>query len=228
LNEKNDDMHSESHAGDAPAVGHPTPRLRPVGVTTPARSRHSQHRSTRRALRAALLVTLGVLALVLVLGWVYTTALRARIENTTTLLARQDARVAELERELVDLRAQRDAFASGRLPGLVPIEYDRAFPIERQYVRNVIFTAAGTRADHRYEYRIVLANGGAAALHPAVRLLFFDDRGIQVGESDVARDAVGAPTGLEALLQPGETRGYTAVMTLERDATPHYFLVVVE
>jgi hypothetical protein len=188
-------------------------------------SRHSQHRSTRRALRAALFVTLGLFGLVLVLGWVYTTALHARATAAADRVAVLENEAAQLKLELTTLRTERDALASGRLPGLIPLEYDHALAIEQQYVRNVIFTETGTSGQRRYEYRLVIANPGPTPLRPAVRLLFFDERGIQVGESVIEEDAAGSST--EAWLLPSETRSYSAVVELQHDAVPRYFLLVI-
>jgi hypothetical protein len=101
-------------------------------------ARNAQHRSTRRALRAALFVTLAMFGLVLVLGWVYTTALRARATVAADRVAVLENESTQLKLELTTLRAERDALASGRLPGLIPLEYDRALAIE-QHNRNVIF-----------------------------------------------------------------------------------------
>jgi cell division protein FtsB len=191
-------------------------------------ARHTKHHSTRRALRAALYLTLSVFALVLLFGWLYTTALRARLESQGTRLAAQEGALAQARAEVAALRAEREALATGRLPGLTPLEYDRAFQIDRGYVRNVIFTATGTSGAQRYEYRLVVENPGTTMLQPAVRLLFFDDAGIQVGESVLGRDATSTPGGAGAWVEPGETRSYTGLVALAREATPRYFLVVVE
>jgi hypothetical protein len=191
-------------------------------------SRHSRHHSTRRALRAALIVTLGALVLVLVFGWVYTNVLRGRAAADAERVALRERELAELKLELESLRGERDALATGRLPGLLPLEYDRALELGQQYLRNVIFTQTGTSGERRYEYRVIVANPGPAPLRPAVRLLFFDARGIQVGESDVEREGGGAATGTGAWLQPNETRSYTAVVQMREGSEPRYFLPVVE
>jgi hypothetical protein len=191
-------------------------------------ARQAQHRSTRRALRAALYVTLTLFGLVLVLGWVYTTAMRARLTAATDHIAVLESEAAGLKLELTTLRTERDALASGHLPGLVPLEYDRALPIEQQYVRNVIFTETGTAGAPQYEYRLVVANPGPGPLHPTVRLLFFDERGIQVGESRVEEDAGASAADTGSWLQPNETRSYSAVVALQHEAAPRYFLLVVQ
>jgi cell division protein FtsB len=191
-------------------------------------ARHAHHKSTRRALRAALIVTLVVFGLVLVVGGVYTMALRARAAAYGDRIAAQDNEVAQLRSELQDLRSERDVLASGRLPGLVPMEYDRALPLEQQYVRNIIFTQTGTSELPRYEYRLVVANGGTAPLRPAVRLLFFDERGIQVAESLVTEEASAAQPAAAAWLQPNETRSYSALVQLQHHSSPRYFLLVVQ
>jgi len=204
-----------------PASAHPgRPRVR--------ETRHSQHRSTRRALRAALVLTLCLFGLVVLLGWVYTTALRARVTTSTDRIAVLEHEAAQLKLELATLRTERDTLATGHLPGLVPLEYDRALPIEQQYVRNVIFTATGTSGQPRYEYRLVIANPGPAPLHPAVRLLFFDERGIQVGESSIEHDASASAGGTDNWLLANETRSYSAVVQLQHEAIPRYFLLVIQ
>jgi hypothetical protein len=220
---------------DPPAEAQPAP----LATTPPPTSRRSRqreyearrsrHHSTRRALRAALIVALGALVLVLVMGWVYTTALRARGAADAERIAVRENELAQLKLELESLRSERDALATGRLPGLIPVEYDRALELQQQYVRNVIFTQTGTSGEKRYEYRLIVANPGPAPLRPAVHLLFFDERGIQVGESDVERDAgPGRAGGTGAWLQPNETRSYTAVVAMREGAVPRYFLLVVQ
>jgi cell division protein FtsB len=220
--------------GAARSVLGATPPPLPLGTRDPRQrtrsreSRRERHKSTRRALRAALLVSLLALALVLAVGAVYTTALRARATAASERVAAQDAELDRLRLELQGLREERDSLASGRLPGLIPLEYDRALPLEQQYVRNIIFTRTGTSAAPQYEYRLVLENGAAAPLRPAVRLLFFDARGIQVAESLVSDDSASGQPATAAWLQPGETRSYTAPLRLQREAEPRYFLLVAE
>jgi hypothetical protein len=179
-------------------------------------------------LRAALIVALGALVLVLALGWAYTNALRARAAADAERIALRENELVQLKLELDSLRSERDALATGRLPGLIPVEYDRALELEQQYVRNVIFTQTGTSGQRRYEYRLIVANPGPAPLRPAVHLLFFDERGIQVGESDIERDAGAGSSGTGAWLQPNETRSYTAVIEMREGAVPRYFLLVVQ
>jgi len=191
-------------------------------------SRHSRHHSTRRALRAALIVALGMLVLVLVFGWVYTHALRARAAADAERIWQRETEVAQLKLELESLRSERDALAGGRLPGLIPLEYDRAIETGQPYIRNVIFTQTGTSGEQRYEYRMIIANPGPAPLRPAMHLIFFDERGIQVGESDVERDAASGASGTGAWLQPNETRSYTSVVEMRDGAVPRYFLLVAQ
>jgi len=220
---------------DPPAEAQPAP----LHATTPPpgfrpnrqreyEARRARHHSTRRALRVALIVALGALVLVLVLGWAYTNALRTRAAANAELIALRENELAQLKLELESLRSERDALATGRLPGLIPVEYDRALELEQQYVRNVIFTQTGTSGQQRYEYRLIVANPGPAPLRPAVHLLFFDERGIQVGESDVERDAGAGASGTGVWLQPNETRSYTAVVEMREGSVPRYFLLVVQ
>jgi hypothetical protein len=191
-------------------------------------SRHSRHHSARLGLRVALVIALATLVLVLVFGWVYTNTLRARAVVDAERIAERETEVAQLELELESLRSERDALATGKLPGLIPLEYDRALELGQQYVRNVIFTQTGTSGERRYEYRMIIANPGPAPLRPAVRLLFFDERGIQVGESDVEREAGGAVSDTGSWLQPNETRSYTAAVQIREGSEPRYFLPVIE
>jgi hypothetical protein len=229
------EVYRTTNATDQPAgtpdATHIAPRLAAGSAHNGRRgheSRHSHHHSTRRALRAALIVSLCTLGLVLLFGWVYTHALRARTAAGAERNAQLETEIAQLKLELESLRGERDALATGKLPGLIPLEFDRAIEPGRPYVRNVIFTQTGTRGDQRYEYRMVIANPGPAPLRPAARLLFFDERGIQVGESDVDRDAAAGASETGAWLQSGETRSYTSVVEMREGATPRYFLLVVQ
>ena len=74
----------------------------------------------------------------------------------------------------------------------------------------------------------MIADPGPAPLHPAVRLLFFDERGIQVGESSIEHDGAASTGGTDTWLLPNETRSYSAVVQLQHEAIPRYFLLVIQ
>ncbi len=155
-------------------------------------------------------------------------SLYAKELNEVTILQHQQERelqklrpmVARLEKEIADLVEE-------RIPGLHPLVFDEVISVDQQYVRNIIFTLIGTEEDRRYEYKLTLKNNGLTAVHPIVKILFFDQLGIQVANSTIGVDESGDPT-LD-VLERGEVRSYTKVIDLSDDGhQAHYFMVMVD
>ncbi len=187
-------------------------------------SRHSHHYRTH------LIYGLGTLSGILFLGLLIVAiklSLYAKELNDVTILQhKQERELANLRPTVTRLENEVAELVQGRLPGLYPLVFDQVIAVEKQYVRNIIFTLIGKQADRRYEYKLTLKNNSLTAVHPIVRILFFDQLGIQVASSVIGVDETGDPT-LD-VLERGEVRSYTKTIDLSEDQKALYFLVDVD
>ncbi len=120
---------------------------------------------------------------------------------------------------------ERDLLVKGRIPELLPVEYDVAIDINEENIRNIIFTLARNGSNKIYEYRIVLSNETLAIIHPKVEILVFNDVGMQIGMAQISTSDATSGSGRPSL-DPGEVRSYTGVIQLTRSEEPRYFLLV--
>ncbi len=173
-----------------------------------------------------LLIALWLLTFLALLGVSLKLSLTAKELYQTTVLQRKQAQeLARLRPRVSALEAQLDELVHGRLPGLRPLEFDKVIPVDKDYVRNILFTQTGKPGDYRYEYKLTLKNDGLTAVHPIVRVLFFDRAGIQVASSSIGVDRDGQPT-LD-VLERGEVRSYDQEVPSLRGKEARYFRVEV-
>lgn len=148
----------------------------------------------------------------------------ARETNYLTVIERKQARELEAMRpELDQLKAEVAELVKSRIPNLNPLKFDEVITVEEGYVRNIVFTLAKKNDVKQYEYKMVMDNRGLTAVHPDIKLLFFNHIGIQVGGSEIGVDKDGEPT-LE-VLERGEIRTRSSVVELSEEADPSYFLI---
>ncbi|MGB5339710.1 MAG: hypothetical protein WBO06_11520 [Gammaproteobacteria bacterium] len=145
-------------------------------------------------------------------------------ERTVLELRKQTSTLQKMSRELETVRAERDQLVKGRIPELLPVEFDVAIDINEQNIRNIIFTLARNGSNKIYEYRIVLNNETLAIIHPKVEILAFNDVGIQIGMAQISTSDATSGSGRPSL-DPGEVRSYTGVIQLTRNEEPRYFLL---
>ena len=115
----------------------------------------------------------------------------------------------------------------GRIPNLMPLEFDVTVPSDQAYLKNISFTLTGTASDKQYEYRAVLHNDRLADIQPDVSILLFDALGIQVGKAKLSKNHT-TSNAQQDDLKPGETRAYSSRISLDREAEPSYFLIEVK
>ncbi|MCP3868601.1 MAG: hypothetical protein GY703_10985 [Gammaproteobacteria bacterium] len=134
-------------------------------------------------------------------------------------LAQLGPRVAQLERENAQL-------VKGKLPGLIPLLIDEVLPVQKKYVRDIVFTQAGKGDNKRLEYRVILDNQSSDAVQPKVEVLMFDQNGVQIGYSRLTSEK--NPTKPPRVLDVGETRSHAARLTFTWSDNPAYFLVSID
>ena len=202
----------------------PIERRRRARRQSPDTHRHSR----RRHLRVIyLLGALSSILFLLLLAVSIRLSLYAKeVHDLTVLQHKQELELQTLRPKVARLEAEVADLVQGRLPGLKPLEFDKVIPIDKKYVRNVIFTLIGTEDDHRYEYKLTLKNDGLTGVHPIVRVIFFDHLGIQLGDSTIGVDRDNVPT-LD-ILERGEVRSYNKVVQLPDGKQPRYFKIEVD
>lgn len=133
------------------------------------------------------------------------------------------AELAMARPELEKLREEVEALVSGRLPHLSRLELDKVVPLNKEYVKNVTFSVAGTSKEQHHEFKMVMHNSGLLAVHPRVDVLFFNEVGLQIGVSPIGIHKDGTPT-LD-MLERGEIRSFGGVVEVVENERPVYFMV---
>lgn len=196
-------------------------------------SRRGRSRSkAKRIRRLKILVALLILGLVFVImGWILAWAKLQKAEEKAVVL---DADLRRMEIKMAEARVGAEkreremlSLMENRIPGLSEIVFNKLLDVNDQYLLNVTFSEVGVGEDKTLEYHAMLANYGSRMLLPQVKILLFNDFGLQVGMVKLAQShATG--TVLLADLEPGETRSYHARIPLEIDAAPKYYLLDVQ
>lgn len=193
------------------------------------RQSNGVHRHSRRHYLRTIYIlgaTAFILFLLLLMVSIRLSLYAKEVHDLTVLQHKQEQELALLRPKVASLEAEIAELVQGRLPGLKPLEFDKVIPVKKKYVRNIIFTLIGTEDDHSYEYKLTLKNDGLTAVHPIVRVIFFDHLGIQMGYSTIGVDEDNVPT-LD-VLERGEVRSYTKVVNLPNGRQPRYFKIEVD
>ncbi len=174
---------------------------------------------------------LAIALVVVFIGWINTWVSLNAAEKERYLLA-SDLRQTTVERDSLrerngELSRNLKTLVQQRLPGLQRLRFDTTVPIDSGYVRNVSFTRTGIGGEKRFEYSLVLENRSRDPFTPKVRILLFDESGIQSGSTTITKEAATSNSDLE-FLEPGEIRAYTASIATDQGKQPVYFQVYTE
>jgi len=143
-------------------------------------------------------------------------SLRLQLTDITEQSENNASQIKTLENEIEELTLN-------RLPGLIGLNYDEVLKVNKQYVKNIVFTRTGKNGAHLYEYKVVLENHDSA-LQPALKVILFDRNGVQVGMSELSSKA---EQGGITRLDQDEVRTHYAVVQLAADAEPEYFQIIL-
>ena len=198
--------------------------------------RSSRHRSSSRSHhgRARLTQILGVtLTLSLLINLLIAIALASYVRKASLLsgvssslrlqLADISEQTASKAVQIKTLKHEIKELTLNRLPGLIKLNYDKVLSVDKQYVKNIVFTRTGKNGIHLYEFKVVLENHDSA-LQPALKVILFDRNGVQVGMSELNSKA---EFGTVLRLDQDEVRSHYAVVQLPGDAEPEYFQVLL-
>jgi len=184
--------------------------------------------SLRKQRRSLVLVTAVALAACVALA--FTGQRRAaKLEELEKTLAEERAQFqTNLDQARTELttasKALKTAHASiaalveQRIPGLQQLELDQALPIVGSVVRDITFSRT-PGSESGYEIKAVLENGSRTSVSPALRIVLFDDLGVQVAYSQIGPDFDGE----KLTLRPGEIRSLFASVAVDPDVRASYF-----
>lgn len=188
-------------------------------------SRHQHHGRRRHSSKTRLVMVLGVAVALetalLVAAYVRMSLADKENMELAASESKQAGELAVLKPQVETLREEIAAITQSRLPGLQRLEFDKVIPVEKDYVKNVVFSVAGKGDQKHYEYKLVMHNPTLNLIHPQVDILFFDRVGIQVGLARIGVQNDGTPT-LE-MMDRGEIRSFSSRMELTDDVQPEYF-----
>lgn len=142
--------------------------------------------------------------------------LRLELASITEQSEHKTNRIKTLESEI-------QALTLNRLPGLMSLNFDEVIKVDKQYVKNIVFTRTGKKGSHFFEYKVVLENHNAA-LQPVLKILLFDRSGVQVGMSTLSQNT---DQGGLTRLDQDEIRTHYSVVQLPDKAEPEYFQIVL-
>lgn len=191
--------------------------------------RHSSFRNGRSGSKRKRLIL--ILSAVLVASFFLNLILGVKLGSYAREATLQTVIEQKLQRELAEVKPllkamelEVKALTLKRLPGLVELTYDAVLKINKQYVKNIVFTRTGKANVKRYEYKIVMDNRNLMPVKPEVRIIFFDRVGIQVGFSELG---MGNGLPISGHLERGEIRAYSSAVELSDDIEPKYFQIQV-
>jgi hypothetical protein len=179
---------------------------------------HRSRRSSRSLLPVIALTAVGAVAVISLLLYLFGTIARYSSENSLQRaeLGQKDAELRDLRAQLKRVTAEFDALVRERLPNLKALEHDKVIPLNQGYVRNILFTETHSGSKTGYEYRVVVENNQTRPAMPAIRIMFFDRTGVQIG---------GATVGGVPLMRTGDSESFSGEVDIMIDAVPEYFYV---
>jgi cell division protein FtsB len=190
-------------------------------------SRHREHRSrrSRTSRHSGLKIwTLSFLLLVAVTALfilsVYTSSriqeLSTRADSVQRQLFLKKKEVDELTASLTQSKDQLEKLVKGRLPSVMRLEPDKVLAVNKDSIKNIVFTKVKHDGSRQYEYKLVLENRSKKIVVPKFRLLVFDKYGVQIGIDQVLTSEE---------LGPGESRSYSSKVDFFVKEDPAYFHV---
>lgn len=210
--------HGSSRHRDTREQAEPLPAYRP------AKSRHiseSQRKLSRLRVLAGLLgLALIGAAVTGIFGLAQLQRFRGEANELASRVRQLEADLTSARERLAEMATDMRVLLANRIPGIAQIGFGRALEVNEGYLRNLTFLRGAD--DQRIEYSMVLENVGAQPVVPRVRILLFDEAGLQSGVAVFEPGAGAAP------LVPGESRTYSGPVQLERAVPPVYFLAEVE
>lgn len=171
-----------------------------------------------------------VVCLALLTGMLLTIASLKRVSHQNLKLQND---IYQLEKrnegilaDMQTLKVENDTLVQGRIPGLTAIKFDDPFKMESKDLKSIVFTQTEYNEITKYEYLAVIHNNSEDVIRPSSRILFFDDKGVQIGEGKIAiAEQFGGELHLISL-EPGESHSFSGEIEMKSKQKPKFFKVV--
>lgn len=139
-----------------------------------------------------------------------------RVSTAQEELFLKEQEAEELKARLDEAKKELDEYIEGRLPSVMKLEPDQVLTVNRESIKNIVFSVVTQNGVKVYEYKAVVENLSREPVVPKFRVLVFDQYGVQIGLDQVLK-------GEE--LAPGESRSYSSEVKLFMKEEPTYFQV---
>ncbi len=185
-----------------------------------SRRRHHAHNHQPNSRLTVIIILLGIfLALLLAL----TVYLGLELAQATKNADRLATELTDAKLALSTLKPRREDASQGPLqitkeqpPALLDMQLDKVIPINKGYLKNIMFSAVNRNGKKRYEYRLVFENTAIHRVYPHARVTLFNKNQGQIGTDEISDYDE---------LAPGESRSHSALMTHLADQEPQRFSV---
>jgi len=165
-------------------------------------------------------LALLVVIVILFIRFVYTSSRIEKLSSQASALQEQlflkDKQIEGLKSSLTQSKKELEEFIKGRLPSVMKLVPDKVLTVDKDLIKNIVFTVITQDGSRQYEYKLVVENRSHKIIVPKFRLLIFDKYGVQIGVDQVLM-------GKE--LAPGESRSYSSKVELFMKEEPAYFHV---
>lgn len=179
------------------------------------RSRHSRHSGLKIwSLSFALLITLVILFISFVYSSSRIEALSTRADAVQKELFLKNKEVDEMKSNLAQSKNELEELIKGRLPSVMKLVPDKVLAVNKDLIKNIVFTVVKQDGSKHYEYKLVMENRNRTRIVPKFRLLIFDKYGVQIGLDQVLTSEE---------LAPGESRSYSSRVDFFMKEEPAYF-----
>jgi hypothetical protein len=179
------------------------------------RSRPSRHSSLKIwGLSLALLITLVILFISFVYSGSRIEALSTRADSVQQELFLKTKEVDGLKSDLAQSKTELEELIKGRIPSVMKLVPDKVLAVNKDLIKNIVFTVVNHAGFKQYEYKLVVENRTQKRTIPKFRLLIFDKYGVQIGLDQVLTSEE---------LAPGESRSYSSKVDFFMKEEPAYF-----
>lgn len=189
----------------------------------PRRSRRSLRSRHSRLKIWALTFVLLVMIVILIISSAYSSLkiekLSNRIVDVQEMLHVKEQEVEDLESQLVYSKNELEKYIEGRIPSVMSLYPDQVLVVEKDIIKNIVFSVVTQNGSEVYEYKLVVENLTKENIVPKFKVLIFDKYGVQIGIDQISE-------GDE--LAPGESRSYSSKVEFSMKSEPVYFQISSE
>lgn len=182
------------------------------------RSRRSRSSRHSRIKIWGLSFSLTIVLVILFITFVYTgariEALSNQVSSNQEQLVLKDKEINELNARLASSKHDLETLIQGRIPTVMKLVPDQVLTVNKDSIKNIVYTVVTQGDSKQYEYKLVMENLSHKNIAPNFRLLIFDKYGVEIGMDKISSGET---------LAPGESRSYSSKVNFFLAEEPAYF-----